>query len=276
MSFEIRHDDTPCIDFTVLDLESDYTDTIPLVLNLSKGHIVSNQSDFKVLHLSTSHAGGAGIAALRLHQSLVTAGVNSHFLTLENKDFHPRTNEVVLPRSPFKKFSSKLATLLSDKLFEYTYFTLFSTSVLTPSRLIKSGFDQDTVLHIHNWFNLISVRQLRRLLKNGYQLIVTLHDQRFFSGGCHYSLKCDEYIRECEKCPLLPNTSLQFIIRKNHETLSELVAKYNTQIVFLAPSKWMQSEAQRSSILKSSRILFQPNLHTEFETDFNQLKNSDD
>jgi glycosyltransferase involved in cell wall biosynthesis len=244
------------------------------LLNWSKGQIVSNQLDFKVLHLSTSHAGGAGIAALRLHRSLFAKGVNSHFLTLENSDFHPQANEVVLTRSLSEKFLSKLTALLSNNLFKSTYFTLFSTPVLTPSRLAKSGFGQDSVLHIHNWFNLTSIRQMRLLLRNGYRLIVTLHDQRFFTGGCHYSLKCDEYIRKCEKCPLLPNKSLNFVIRKNHKNLSDLVAKYNNQIIFLAPSKWIESEARRSSILKGSKILFQPNLHTEFEIELNYSEKS--
>jgi glycosyltransferase involved in cell wall biosynthesis len=53
-----------------------------------------------------------------------------------------------------------------------------------------------------------------------------------------------------------------------------MVAKYNNQIVFLAPSKWMYSEALRSSILKGSRVIFQPNLHSEFEIEFNHLKKS--
>jgi hypothetical protein len=112
---------------------------------------------------------------------------------------------------------------------------------------------------------------MRKLLGMGYRLIFTLHDQRFFTGGCHYSLCCEEFVKNCSTCILLPNTSMNFIVRKNHEKISKLVSRYNNQIVFLAPSKWIQTEAKRSSILKRSRILFQPNLHTEFEIEFNQL-----
>jgi glycosyltransferase involved in cell wall biosynthesis len=36
----------------------------------------------------------------------------------------------------------------------------------------------------------------------------------------------------------------------------------------------MYSEALRSSILKSSRVIFQPNVHSEFELEFNQLETS--
>ena len=255
----------------VYDLSSKDTDTILAMLNWSKGHIVSTQIDFKVLHLSTSHAGGAGIAALRLHRTLVAVGFNSYFLTLESSDFQPQTNEIVLKRNLIEKFLSKSAALLSDKLFKNTYFTLFSASALTPSNLSKLGFDKDTVLHIHNWFNLLNVRQMKRLLSAGFRLIITLHDQRFFTGGCHYSLSCEEFVKNCDTCVLLPITSMNSIVRRNHKNLIRLVSRYNNQIVFLAPSKWMKSEAQRSSILNSSRILFQPNLHSEFENEFNQL-----
>jgi len=209
---------------------------------------------------------------LRLHRSLVGAGINSHFLTLENQDFHPQVNELVLGRSRFKKFLSKSTVILGNKLFTNTYFTLFSTPVLTPSKLNKLGFDENTVLHIHNWFNLLNVHQIERLLRAGFRLIITLHDQRFFTGGCHYSLGCEGFIKRCGKCPLLPNPSLNYVIRRNHKNLFEMVAKHNNQIVFLAPSKWMFSEALRSSILKNSRVIFLPNLHSEFENELNHLE----
>ena len=272
MSPEIEHDDTPYTAFKVPDFTSEYTSTILVLVNWSKGYIVLNQVDLKVLHLSTSHAGGAGIAALRLHRSLVANGVNSHFLTLENSAFNPKVNEVALTRSVFKKLLSKSTAFLSDRLFKNTYFTLFSTSAITPSKLTNLGFDHNTVLHIHNWFNLISVRQMRKLLGKGYRLIVTLHDQRFFTGGCHYSLSCEEFVKNCDTCSLLPSASMNFVVRKNHRQLFRLVSRYHNQILFLAPSKWMYSEALRSSILKDSKVVFQPNLHSEFEIEFNQLE----
>jgi hypothetical protein len=209
-----------------------------------------------------------------LHRSLVAAGVDSHFLTLESRDFHPREGENVIKRGPLKKFLSKLTALLSNKLFQSTYFTLFSSSVITSSKLSRLGFHKDVVLHLHNSFNFVSTRQLSRLLENGYRMIVTLHDQRFFTGGCHYSLKCDGFTMECKKCPLLPNVSFNFLVRKNHKSMADLIARYNSQILFLAPSKWIFMEAKRSSILKYSRIQFQPNLHTEFELEFNQVSKS--
>jgi hypothetical protein len=201
-------------------------------------------------------------------------GVNSHFLALENDEFQPQVNEVALRRSIFEKFLSKSTAMLSNKLFKNTYFTLFSVSVLTSSKLSKLGFDTNTVLHIHNWFNLLNIRQMERLLHKGFRLVITLHDQRFFTGGCHYSLECENFINGCGKCPLMPSPSLKFFIRRNHHSLFDMVVKYNRQIVFLAPSKWMYSEALRSSILKGSRVIFQPNLHSEFELDFNHLETS--
>ena len=39
--------------------------------------------NFRILHISTRDAGGAGIAALRLHQSILDSGLESKFLCLE-------------------------------------------------------------------------------------------------------------------------------------------------------------------------------------------------
>lgn len=255
-------------------LNAHYLDTIQLLLNLSKGHTVLKKTDFKVLHLSTSHAGGAGIAALRLHRSLLAEGVDSHFLALESKGFNPRLNEVALSRSPFKKVAGKLSALMNQKLFQATYFTIISAPSVSPSRLNTLGFDKNTVLHIHNWFNLLSTHQMRRLLEQGYRIVVTLHDQRFFTGGCHYSLNCDEFVRACRTCVLLPAPSLNVLIKRNHRHLHDLVAQFNKQIVFLAPSYWIFSEAKKSSILKKSKILYMPNLHSEFEREFNYKEKS--
>ncbi len=181
---------------------------------------------------------------------------------------------MVLRRGFFEKILSRTTTTLSNKLFKETYFTIFSISVLTPSKLSKLGHSEKTVLHLHNWFNLMNVTQIERLLRRGFRLVVTLHDQRFFTGGCHYSMECEGFTGSCASCPLLPCFSLNSFIRRNHKKLLKLVAKYNNQFVFLAPSKWIYNEALRSSILKDSRVVFLPNVHSEFANELNSKEKS--
>ena len=45
--------------------------------------------DYTVIHLSTGHLGGAGLAARRLNSQLNAAGVDSRFYALGRSDFKP-------------------------------------------------------------------------------------------------------------------------------------------------------------------------------------------
>ena len=64
---------------------------------------------------------------------------------------------------------------------------------VVEKNLKKFGAPHETIFHIHNWFNLINLMELRKLLDLGYGVVFTLHDQRLFTGGCHYSLNCSKF-----------------------------------------------------------------------------------
>ena len=55
--------------------------------------------EFKIVHLSTSHGGGAGIAARRLNHSLRSVGVDSIFVALSHKEFKLNEGEIEIKRS---------------------------------------------------------------------------------------------------------------------------------------------------------------------------------
>jgi len=225
----------------------------------------------QVLQLSTSHIGGAGIAARRLHKSLLQNGVKSGFLTLENQNFEPGPYDLVVSRNLAARLASKLTSFINTRLYKSTYFSIFSYSNLTPRKLKKFGVDQKTVLHLHNWFNLLNYRSLRDLLSLGFRVVITLHDERFFTGGCHYSLQCSNFTDTCSNCPLTPKSSFQFIIKRNHRNLKRLVETYDRQLTFVAPSQWIMNQAKMSSILHNAHVIHQPNVHGDFESEFNDF-----
>ena len=51
------------------------------------------EPNWKVIHLSTSSIGGAGLAARRLNESLNHAGIDSKFFALQNRFFKNEINE---------------------------------------------------------------------------------------------------------------------------------------------------------------------------------------
>ena len=215
---------------------------------------------FRVLHLSSSHTGGAGISARRLSAGLNEKGINSVFLTLENARFTPGFNEISLPRSSFTKILSKFNSLLAKEIVKSTYFTIFSLASINVKDLTSIGNPNTTILHIHNWFNLLNVNSIERLLVKGYQIVFTLHDQRLVTGGCHYSLNCTKYLQNCVSCPLLP-TGFKGIPEKNKRKIRALLREYKNQITVIGPSNWIVEVAESSEMFKDIKVVHIQNFH---------------
>ena len=215
---------------------------------------------FEVIHISTSFTGGAGIAARRLNKSLNTKKVKSTFITLSDRDFIPSLDELALVRNFAQRTLGGLNSWLSKILFRQTYFTLFSCSSTNLVDLLSNYEVNGTIIHIHNWFNFLSLKDIKKLLQSGYKLVFTMHDQRIFTGGCHYSLDCCNFKNSCNSCPKLPIV-LNRIPRHNHHQLERIFKTYNHQLYFLSPSIWIKEYSSQSSLLRDSNVYLAPNPH---------------
>ena len=214
----------------------------------------------KVFHLSTSLSGGAGIAARRLNTNLNHMGFESHLLSLHSGE-NPYTECVsIIKRNWWSMLSGKFYALIHLKLSTKTYFTISSAPALDIHSIKKLGAPKDTIFHIHNWFNLLNTKLMRKMLQEGYNLVFTLHDQRLLTGGCHYSLKCKKYLQSCENCQYLP-LFFKKIPKVNKSNLKSLFQDYLNQITFIAPSRWMYELAIQSSGINSSQVKYIKNLH---------------
>ena len=228
--------------------------------------------DLRIIHLSTSHNGGAGIAARRLNTALNLEGINSTFVSLEDYISSPSINELRVSRSIFKKLLCGLTTLLSNKLMKKTYFTLLSISSVRINEIVRNADPKNTIIHVHNWFNLISFRDLLYLLRAGFKIVFTLHDQRIFTGGCHYSLNCNNYKTGCKTCPLLPKV-LKEIPQINLNRIKKHFDFHKNQLFFFAPSQWMFNKAKESNLLIKSNLFVAPNPHGTFKPDISTQRN---
>jgi glycosyltransferase involved in cell wall biosynthesis len=215
---------------------------------------------FTVLHLSSSHTGGAGLSARRLSVALNEQGINSVFLALENAGFTPRFNEISYRRSAGMKTLSKVNSLLSKILLKETYFSIFSVPSMNVSDVIKIGNPGKTILHIHNWFNLLDMKSIKRLLGMGYHIVFTLHDQRLFTGGCHYSLHCTNYLENCANCPFLP-IGFKGLAEINRSRMEDLLIRYKKQISVIGPSNWIVEKAKSSKAFKNIEVSHLLNHH---------------
>jgi glycosyltransferase involved in cell wall biosynthesis len=217
-----------------------------------------SKEDFSVVHLSTGHLGGAGLASRRLNARLNSAGVDSTFYALGRSDFTPGANEFSIARTLLNRFASALLTSIESRLSSKILFSPLSINSIPKGFADKFSDKQKTILHIHNWFNLLNFKEISRLYNLGFPIVITLHDQRTMTGGCHYSLGCHHFESDCSKCPLL-KIGLNRIPNLVSKRSSRYIQNMDSGFAMIAPSNWMLSEAKKSYLLKNKKIIFIPN-----------------
>lgn len=213
-----------------------------------------------MLHLSSSIHGGAGIAAQRLNQSLVDLGVNSKILTLSPVD---ENTCIQIRRNFFQLFIGKMNSFFASLMSNRTFFSIFSKNSVSIRDIRKHLSPGEGVIHIHNWFNLISEAFIYRLAEEGYKVVLTLHDERLLTGGCHYSLDCRKFEEDCRSCPEMP-TGLQFLPNLVFSRNKTAITKLERPLELIAPSHWIAEEALRSGLLGKSNIKVIPNSLHDF------------
>jgi glycosyltransferase involved in cell wall biosynthesis len=221
--------------------------------------MLNDGNAFSVIHIATSHTGGAGLAARRLNAELNFTGVPSSFYALAKKGFNPVENEYGLNRTPHQRIASRMSRILSDLLTNESFFSISSAPGVSTSWLIKKVREENAVLHIHNWFNLLTNRQFKRLVSSGIPIVITLHDQRFMTGGCHTALACTNFLEGCISCPRVPKL-LELKVRRNNLFFSHLFKEFVSNVRIIAPSKFIHGEAKQSNLLQTQEIVFVPNV----------------
>ena len=131
---------------------------------------MSGFSPIRIVHISTSHTGGAGIAARRLNEALIQDGYSSAFMACSNETFNANRNELAVQRTFIQRLKGALLVRVQQAISSRTYFTLGSIGAIKESDLIEYS-PNDSVIHIHNWFNLANLTLFRSLLSRGYRLL---------------------------------------------------------------------------------------------------------
>ena len=118
-------------------------------------------------------------------------------------------------------------------------------------------FQQADVIHLH-WVNqgFLSLKNLERILASGKPVVVTMHDQWYFTGICHYSGGCVKYQSQCEKCPMLKGPGLD-LARRVFDRKQEMYKDSN--LTFVGCSRWIADLARKSSLTQGHAVLNTPN-----------------
>ncbi|WP_026899010.1 glycosyltransferase [Daejeonella oryzae] len=203
----------------------------------------------KVVHITTNIHGGAGKAALRLHECMLDkTEVNSWIISAESeisnsalnqlsvKTKHPNYFQRVVKRCGFPiRRSEKNIKLLERYRGNYEIFS-FPTSDYELEKLdLINGAD---IINLHWVSNFVNYPTFFKAFKNK-PIVWTLHDMNPFMGGFHY------------RNDFLNNSKIHKLDAALFETKRKAINQLkNLNIV--APSTWLTNEATKSGLFNSS------------------------
>lgn len=177
----------------------------------------------KIIHLATTNAGGAGIAATRIHSLLLEMEYDSH-LYVQRKEFDTeKTTEVFSKGGQGKKymvkmrFERKLSKLLNrrkdtdwkrfrkDDVYCYNDYDEENVNGLFPGFENKLDLENVDVVFVHQIIGFLNTFDIKRIFEKTHaRIIFTMMDMAPVTGGCHYAWDCRKFYDTCFNCPALP------------------------------------------------------------------------
>lgn len=214
----------------------------------------------RILLINTSErTGGAAIACLRLMGALRRFGISAKMLVRDKQT--DRLSVVNVRHSMrlamaflWERFVIFVANRLSRK-------NIFGVDIANMGVDVTQmhEFKSADVIHLH-WVNqgFLSLRNMEAIVRSRKPIVVTLHDQWYFTGICHYSADCDRYATACHDCPQLGNGKAWMdLSRKVFEHKLRIYKDAN--ITFVGCSRWMADLARKSALTQGHTVVSIPN-----------------
>jgi hypothetical protein len=218
-----------------------------------------------IFHLTNSTTGGAGIAARRLNAALNKAQITSTLITLPKGQNTALQNSKFLKRTLTERVKSFIFAQLASRYSVRTYFTFWSSGNKNLRNYLKDIDPATSIIHIHNWFNILDYNLLKDILASKCQVVITIHDQRFLTGGCHAAITCRGFETGCLNCPE-QSQLLGIKIRNNFSALRK-VMQHSENLTIVSPSKWLLNELDKSPITRTTNAIHIPNTMESFFQD---------
>ena len=211
----------------------------------------------RVLIVNTSErTGGAAVAANRLMIALNNHGVKAKMLVRDKES--DALTVVGLPKSPMLRWHFLWERLVVFFRCHFSLKHLFEIDLAnTGSDITKlREFQEADIIHLH-WINqgMLSLKGIRKILQSGKPVVWTMHDIWPATAVCHLTLDCRQFVNKCSRCRLLPtgSTLADQIWKKKQWMLAD------ASIYYVACSRWLESEAKASALLKGHKVTSIPN-----------------
>ena len=205
----------------------------------------------KIIQIATSIDGGAGIAARRLNSTLNGYGEDSMLISGSSRSLAVEVNENLVKKNFLIRNYSRVLTLFQRLILQSDAYLMTPWSIqATSSAWILDA--RPDIIHIHTFYNLLSTATISDLCESGKPIFITLHDERFYTGGCHHALECTHFRGDCTHCPQ-GRVLFEPLVHRQQKNLHESLKKASSLTV-IAPSAWIASRAQTSKILEFADV----------------------
>ena len=214
----------------------------------------------RILIVNTSeNEGGAAVAANRLMEALKNNGVKAKMLVA-----HKATDQVTVAELPHRWLQRW--RFLWERLVIYLHLhlsrqNLFAIDIANAGADITSlpEFREADLIHL-SWINqgMLSLKDIRRIVKSGKSVVWTMHDLWPATSICHYARQCSRFKTGCHHCRLLPGGgSANDLSRKVWNRKKAIY--HNSNIGFVTCSRWLEGQAKQSGLMTGQRVCSIPN-----------------
>ena len=214
----------------------------------------------RILIVNTSErTGGAAVASGRLMNALNNNGAKAKMLVRDKESDHIAV--VGLRRSLLQEWH-----FLWERwcIFCHLHFSrkhLFEIDIANTGTDITTlpEFKEADVIHLE-WINqgMLSLNDIRKIIAKGKAVVWTMHDLWPAAAICHYAHMCSSFKTGCHYCRLLPGGGSANDLSKRVWKCKETVYR-NSNIHFVACSRWLEQQAQQSKLLQGMQITSIPN-----------------
>ena len=214
----------------------------------------------RILIVNTSeNVGGAAVAANRLMEALNNNGVKARMLVMK-KDTGCIT-VAQLPHPWLQRLHFLWERFVIYCRLHFTRHNLFAIDIANAGTDITRlpEFREADLIHL-SWINqgMLSLADIRRIIRSGKPVVWTMHDLWPATGICHYARQCPSFKTVCHHCRLLPaGGGRDDLSRRVWERKKALY--HNSNIHFVTCSRWLEGQARQSALLTGQRVTAIPN-----------------
>ncbi len=216
----------------------------------------------KVVLVNTSEKkGGAAVACKRLVKALRKSGVSVKMIVRDKQTDNP---DVVSVNTSFWKTKINFFRFVWERLVIWLN-NFFSRKNLFAVSLANTGVDvsehplvqEADVIHIH-WMNqgFLSLKSVEKLIRLNKPVVWTMHDMWPCTGICHHARNCSHYTQDCGDCFFLKLPGKKDL---SYRIFQKKLRVGYENICFVACSNWLKIKAEKSRLLKHSKLTVIPN-----------------